>query len=153
MLAGEADFIAKAKVWTRRAGGNLISFYPYILAARQGLEDNLPGIAGAVDYARKLGPLLADLPGVHANPATPQAAMFHLHVNVAGSRLIRAIDDYAEQHDVIVLPKPRATDECGNAVCEISVGRSTMSHPPRFWLAHLRRCLTSCMSDQVSLAP
>lgn len=141
VLAGETDFITEAKIWSRRAGGNLISFYPYILAAEQGFEDNLSSISDAVGYARELGPMLAGLPGVRANPATPQTGMFHLHVEIARDRLIQAVDEYAAEHDVIVLPKPRGVDEQGNSICEISVGRSTMQHPPGFWLAHLRAAL------------
>lgn len=143
VLAGETDFIAEAKVWSRRAGGNLVSFYPYILAAEQGLEDNLAGISDAVDYARNLGPMLASLPGVRVNPATPQSAMFHLHIELDRDTLIQAVADYTEQHDMVVLPKPRAIDESGNSICEISVGRSTMEHPPGFWLEHLRATLTN----------
>ncbi|MEX2499866.1 MAG: beta-eliminating lyase-related protein [Wenzhouxiangellaceae bacterium] len=142
VLAGETEFIAEAKVWSRRAGGNLISFYPYILAAEQGLEDNLASIADAVAYARELGPMLGSLPGVRTNPATPQTAMFHLHIDLARDRLTQAVADYAAANDVIVLPKPRATDEQGHSVCEISVGRSTMEHPPAFWLAHMRAALS-----------
>jgi len=141
VLAGEKDFIAEAKIWSRRAGGNLISFYPYILAAEQGFEDNLSSISDAVGYARELGPMLASLAGLRVNPATPQTAMFHLHIDVARERLIQAIDEYAAEHDVIVLPKPRAVDEQGNSICEISVGRSTMEHPPGFWFMHLRAVL------------
>ncbi|RUO52769.1 threonine aldolase [Pseudidiomarina halophila] len=141
VLAGEADFIAQAKLWSRRAGGNLISFYPYILAAEQGLEDNLESISEAVAYARKLGPMLASVPGVRVNPATPQAAMFHLHIEADKEFLTQLISAYAEQHDVIVLAKPRAVDQEGNSICEISVGRSTMEQPPEFWLAHLRRLI------------
>ena len=141
VLAGETDFIAQAKIWARRAGGNLPSLFPYILAAEQGLEDNLAGIAEAVDYARTLGSMLAGLPGVQVNPAMPQAAMFHLHIAIPREALTQAIADYAEQHDVIVLPKPRAVDELGSSICEISVGRSTMAHSPEFWLAHLGAAL------------
>lgn len=143
VLAGETDFIAEAKIWSRRAGGNLISFYPYILAAEQGLADNLCSISDAVGYARELGPMLASLPGVRANPATPQTAMFHLHIEIPRDRLIQAADEYAAEHDVIVLPKPRAIDAQGNSICEISVGRSTMEHPPGFWLTHLRAALAA----------
>lgn len=138
VLAGETDFIAEAKLWNRRAGGNLISFYPYILAAEQGLEDNLESISEAVAYARKLGPMLASIPGVSVNPPTPQAAMFHLHIDADKAHLNQLISAYAEQHDVIVLAKPRAIDQQGNSICEISVGRSTMEYPPEFWLEHLR---------------
>ena len=147
MLAGETDFIAEAKVWARRAGGNLPSMYPYILAAEQGLEDNLTSISETVDYARTLGPMLAKIPGVQVNPATPQSAMFHLHIALPRDALVQAIADYAQQHDVIVLPKPRALDDQDSSICEISVGRSTMAHPPEFWLAHLGAVLGTSLGS------
>ena len=141
ILAGEPDFIDEARIWNRRAGGNLISWYPYILAAEQGFEDNLASIADAVDYAKELGPMLGALPCVQVNPGVPQSAMFHLHIDVDRDALIRAIDGYAEEHDVIVLPKPRAVDEDGRSICEISVGRSTMEHSPDFWREQLDAAL------------
>lgn len=153
VLAGESDFIAEAKVWSRRAGGNLPSFYPYILAAQQGLEDNLASIDDAVDYARKLGPMLASLPGVRVNPATPQSAMFHLHIERDRETLIQAVADYTERHDVVTLPKPRAIDENGNSICEISVGRKTMEYPAEFWLGHLRAVLANCGSTETNKTP
>ncbi|WP_301898489.1 threonine aldolase family protein [Pseudidiomarina terrestris] len=143
VLAGEDDFIAQAKIWSRRAGGNLISFYPYILAAEQGLEENLASITDAVLYAQQLGPLLATVCGVQVNPPQPQAAMFHLHIERDANELANVIADYAEQHEIITLPKPRGIDSEGRAICEISVGRSTMAHPPEFWRKHLAACLTA----------
>lgn len=150
VLAGETDFIAEAKIWSRRAGGNLVSFFPYILAAEQGLADNLAGISKAVGYARELGPMLASLPGVRVNPETPQTAMFHLHIERERDALIQAVDDYAAEHDVIVLPKPRAVDGQGNSICEISVGRSTMEHSPGFWLKHLRAALAAAAHGEAN---
>jgi len=141
VLAGETEFIDQARIWNRRAGGNLISFYPYILAAEQGFDDNLSSIDAAVTYAGKLGPLLATLPGIRVNPEPPQAAMFHLHIDIDRERLVEATADYAREHDVVVLPNPRAVDKDGHSVCEISVGRSTMAHPPEFWRHHLAAAL------------
>jgi threonine aldolase len=146
VLAGEEDFIAKARIWNRRAGGNLISFYPYILAAERGFDDNLASIDQAVAYARELGLLLATLPGVRVNPEPPQAAMFHLHIDADRDRVEHAIDRYKKDHDVIVLPPPRAIDTQGHSICEISVGRSTMEHPPEFWLQHLGAALNRAIS-------
>lgn len=140
-LAGEPDFIEQARVWNRRAGGNLHSFYPYILAAERGLDDNLASVDQAVPYARSLGLLLATISGVEVNPDPPQAAMFHLHIPIDREALDRIIDDYAHRHNVIVLPPPRAIDRQGRSICEISVGRSTMAHPPTFWRRHLDQAL------------
>jgi threonine aldolase len=141
VLAGESDFIERARIWNRRAGGNLIALFPYVLAAERGLDDSLASIDEAVRYARDLGPLLATIPGVQVNPDPPQAAMFHLHIPIDRDTVARAIDRYRRKHDVIVLPPPRATDRHGNSICEISVGRSTMAHPPGFWRRHLEAAL------------
>ncbi|MEN1727639.1 MAG: beta-eliminating lyase-related protein, partial [Pseudomonadota bacterium] len=143
VLAGETDFIEEARIWNRRAGGNLYSFYPFILSAERGLDDNLASIEEAVPYARTLGSLFARIPGVQVNPDPPQAAMFHLHIQFGEDELAQIIDDYRRDHDVIVLPAPRGNDQQGNSVCEISVGRSTMKHPPEFWREHLVAALAS----------
>jgi len=145
VLAGEPDFIDQARVWNRRAGGNLYSFYPYLLAAERGLDDNLASIDEAVPYARALGPLLATIPGVRCNPDPPQAAMFHLHIQIERDTLNRIINAYTREHDVIVLPPPRAIDPDGHSICEISVGRSTLAHPPEFWRQHLHAALSGFM--------
>ncbi len=141
VLAGDADFISEARIWNRRAGGNLISVYPYILAAEQGLADNLASIDEAVTYARRLGPLLDGVAGAQVNPPIPQTAMFHLHIDQDADTLIQAVTGYARQHGIVVLPMPRGI-EAGRSVCEISVGRRTMEHPPEFWQRHLRDSLT-----------
>lgn len=140
ILAGTEAFISEAKRWSRRAGGNLISMYPYILAAEKGLEDNLAAINNAVHYARELGQLLDSIDGVRVNPKQPQAAMFHLHIDREEETLIHAITDYANTTGVVVLPLPRAhiNNEC---ICEISVGRRTMQQAPEFWREHLSACL------------
>lgn len=140
VLAGREAFITEAKRWSRRAGGNLISMYPYILAAEKGLEDNLAAIDKAVQYAKELGSLLGSIDGVTVNPQEPQAAMFHLHIDRDEEALIQAITDYANATGVVVLPLPRAriNHQC---MCEISVGRRTMQQPPAFWQNHLSACL------------
>lgn len=140
VLAGEEDFIAEARIWNRRAGGNLIALYPYILAAEQGLEENLASVTEVAQYAQELAPLLANIQGVTVNPAKPQAAMFHLHIAREQPALIQAVTRYAEQHGVVVLSLPRAYEN-GVSICEISLGRNALMHPPEFWAHHLQACL------------
>ncbi|MGX5913727.1 threonine aldolase family protein [Aliidiomarina sp. Khilg15.8] len=140
VLLGETDFIAQARVWARRAGGNLFSLYPYLLAAEQGMEDNLSSMEPAVAYARELGLALAQLPGVRVNPDPPQVAMFHLHIDGPVEPLVERVCAHAEQTSTLALPLPRAEKE-GVAVFEISVGRRTMQHSTDFWVEQLRACL------------
>lgn len=142
VLLGEADFIAQARVWARRAGGNLFAMYPYILAAEQGMEDNLDSMEPAVAYARELGLALNLLPGVSVNPDPPQVAMFHLHIEGASDELVEKTCHYAEQTGTLVLPLPRA-EQRGVTVFEITVGRRTMQQPVDFWVQHVQACLRS----------
>ncbi|RUO42032.1 threonine aldolase [Pseudidiomarina aestuarii] len=142
ILAGEEDFIAAARVWNRRAGGNLISMYPYVLAAQHGLAENLESVTEAARYAKQLAPLFAMIEGVTVNPTTPQAAMFHLHIARDQNELIEAVTQYAEQHGIVVLSLPRVYDK-GISICEISLGRSALQHSPEFWAQHLQACLSA----------
>lgn len=140
ILAGPEDFIAEARIWARRAGGNLISWYPYVLAAELGLEENLAAVDEAVSYAQKLGLMLGTIEGVTVQPEVPQAAMFHLHIEGDADTLVHRITSYAELESVVVLPLPRGTVG-QSSIFEISIGRRTMAKPPEFWLAHLAKCL------------
>lgn len=140
ILAGSEGFIEQAKIWARRAGGNIITQYPQVLSARHGLKENLPIMPEAVNYARALGEALNTLDGVRVNPETPQVAMFHLHFALKANELSEKITDYASNTGVVLLPLPRAemNDE---AICEISIGRNAMSQPQSFWLRHFKAFL------------
>ncbi len=140
VLAGATEFVAQARVWSRRAGGNLISMYPYVFAAEQGLEENLSVMPEVARYAQELAPLLAAIPGVQVNPTQPQAGMFHLHIEADEDTLIKAVTRYAEEHGVVVLPLPRAQYN-GRCVCEIPLGRNALQHSADFWQHHLAACL------------
>lgn len=140
ILAGSEAFIEQAKIWARRAGGNIITQYPQVLSARYGLRENLPIMPEAVNYARALGETLNELDGVRVNPEVPQTAMFHLHFALAASELSEKITDFANNTGVILLPLPRAEIN-GEAICEISIGRNAMSQPQSFWLRHFKAFL------------
>ncbi|MEX1221688.1 MAG: beta-eliminating lyase-related protein [Idiomarina sp.] len=140
LLLGSHNFIAEARVWVRRAGGNLINLYPYILAAQQGLAENRAAVSDAVSYAAELSRLLQTIDGVRVNPAPAQTAMFHLHIACDPEQLLQAVIGYANQHQVIILPEPRAVED-NYSVCEITIGRNAMQQQARFWHEHMRNCL------------
>jgi threonine aldolase len=137
VLAGSEAFIEQAKVWARRAGGNVITQYPQIISARRGLRENLPLMEDAVSYSRALGDALNELNGIRVNPEKPQTAMFHLHFAINAEDLSRKIIDYVSNTGVVILPLPRA-EISGEAICEIPIGRNAMSQPHSFWLRHFK---------------
>src|SRR5262249_62243934 len=59
-LLGDEATVAHARVWTRRLGGNLVSQYPMLLAARAGLRDRLPRVPDYCARARRVAALLVD---------------------------------------------------------------------------------------------
>lgn len=142
LLAADKRFIEDAKPWARRAGGNLISVYPEVLAARKGFRENLPLMHDAVSYARELGAALSQYDGLTVTPNPPQAAMFHLRFALAPEVLAAAITEYVEQHGVILLPLPRSGDS-EHAVCEIPIGRNALSQPQDVWLRHFKQFLAA----------
>jgi threonine aldolase len=78
VLAGDADFIAEARVWQHRHGGRLVSLYPFVLAAQRGFEERLPRMAGYRERARAIAARLAEIGGVHVNPNPPHTNTFHV---------------------------------------------------------------------------
>lgn len=143
VLAGSEAFIEQARVWARRAGGNIITQYPQVLSARYSLRENLPVIPDAVGYAKALGEALNRFEGLRVNPQVPQTAMFHLHFPLPAGQLAEKINEYTANAGVVILPLPRAELD-GKAICEISIGRNAMSRPQNFWLQHFKRFLETC---------
>ncbi|MCK7459878.1 threonine aldolase family protein [Idiomarina aminovorans] len=140
VLAGSEAFIEQAKIWARRAGGNIITQYPQILSAHYGLRENLPVLPDAVHYAKTLGKALNDLDDIRVNPETPQVAMFHLHFKLTAEQLSAKVTNYIGNTGVVILPLPRAEKD-GEAICEISIGRNAMSKPQSYWLRHFKAFL------------
>lgn len=138
-LLGEKVFIEDAKIWARRAGGNPVTQYPEVLAARRGIANYLPKMPQYAKYTEQLARALGTLT-VSLTPKVPQASMFHIQFDCSPLILTQRIVDYAQLHNVIPLPLPRPNPD-GTCFCEISVGESTISHPPEFWLTHIQKVI------------
>lgn len=138
-LLGESQFINQSRVWARRAGGNPITQYPEVIAARRGVSHYIDQMPSYVEYTLILCDLLQSLP-LQILPEKPQASMFHLTFAMSPETLASKVVRYAEQTGIVVLPLPRAGDE-KHAICEISIGDRALLHPPEYWAEHLHRCL------------
>lgn len=77
-LAGSADFIAQARAWRHRYGGNVFQQWPAALAALAGLRSQLPKLESYVAHARAVAVALADLPGARVHPFPPHTHQFQL---------------------------------------------------------------------------
>ena len=139
-LLGSASLIDDARVWARRAGGNPITLYPEVLAARAGMHSYLPRMSAFRAYTASLCDALQSAP-VTLLPAKPEAAMFHVRIEMSAETLTQKIITYAERHGVVALPLPRSGD-ASHCICEVSIGDQACTHPPEFWVAHIKACLS-----------
>lgn len=136
VLAGPADFVKEAKVWIRRAGGNLYSLFPYVLAAKAGMQRNLAALPEAVADAAWLAARLNEFDGWQTLPERPPTNLFHLSLPGEPESLVTRACQWSEEHGVFVLPLPRAVEE-GTSIVEFSIGQALRSAPRDQWLRWL----------------
>jgi threonine aldolase len=125
-LAGPEDFIAEARVWQRRHGGNLVTQVPFVLSARAGLRDRLPRVEAYVARARALARTLAAIPGVRVLPDPPPTNMMHVVLPGDRDSLLDASARIAQDERVSLFTFLRASEVPGVAVAEIAVGEGAM---------------------------
>ena len=95
ILAGPADFIAEARIWLRRHGGNLFTMAPNAIAAKIGMDRHLPKIPLYVSKATEVAQILSELPGVVVEPKVPPTNMMHLYFQAPVDRLLDAAGQIA----------------------------------------------------------
>lgn len=81
VLAGPASFIATAKVWQRRYGGNLFTLSPYVLSARLTFHKNLEKMPLFVSKAQEIAEIFSDHPKMRVHPNPPQTNFFLLYID------------------------------------------------------------------------
>ncbi len=77
-VAGPADFVAQARAWRHRYGGNVAQHWPAALAALAGLDTELPRLDSYVAHAAVVAGALAGLPGARVTPSPPHTHQFQL---------------------------------------------------------------------------
>ncbi|GHJ44677.1 threonine aldolase [Catellatospora sp. TT07R-123] len=97
VVAGPADFVAQARAWRHRYGGNLFQQWPSALTALAGLDRELPRLPGYVAHAKVVAAALAQLPGAVVHPAVPHTHQFQLWLPGPADRLNEAVIALAEQ--------------------------------------------------------
>lgn len=132
VLAGSVDFIDQAKMLIRRAGGNLYSLFPYVLAARAGMQRNLATLPDAVADAAWLAERFNDIQGLKTLPHLPPTNLFHLYMKGDPQSLITRACQWSEQHKVFLLPVPRAIAD-DYSVIEFSIEQALRSAPRDQW--------------------
>jgi threonine aldolase len=99
-LAGPADFIATAKAWRHRHGGQIFSQWPAVLTAMAGLDRELPRLPEYVAHAQVVAKALAALPGATVFPNPPHTHQFQLWLPYPKAVLDLATVELAEQEGI-----------------------------------------------------
>ncbi|HEX9056756.1 MAG TPA: beta-eliminating lyase-related protein, partial [Ktedonobacterales bacterium] len=122
LLCGPEDFIAEARVWQRRHGGNLVSLYPLVLSARRGLRERLDRFPRYRRRAVSVARALSAIPGIAITPDPPQTNMMHVYLRGDPHHLLDAALDIARTERVALFAALRPTDVPGWSMFELSLG-------------------------------
>ena len=122
LLVGETAFIANAKLWLRRMGGNLYQQTPLVASSMMRFEHRLSLLDACHQRAVELAEGLSALPGVRVNPARPQTNMLHVHLDAPAEALNDARDALAEAEKCWLFGAARPSEVPGWSCFELTVG-------------------------------
>lgn len=100
MLLGSAEFIARARVWMQRQGGNVIHRSPYVISAAMQFEQRLAAMPAYLARARQVADLLKQFPRMQLNPTAPQCNLFHVYFPVSVARAIELRNQIASEQGI-----------------------------------------------------
>jgi len=127
LLAGSENFVAQARIWLRRMGGNLYQQTAMVASAMMRFDERLATMDACHRRAVQVAEVLAALPGVRVNPRRPQANMFHLHVEAPAEALNAARDAIAEEERAWLFGAARPMDVQGFSAIELTVGDNLLA--------------------------
>lgn len=126
ILAGDAEFVATAKIWQRRHGGNLVKLYPYVLAARDAMKRRLHKMPLYHAKAVEIAEALSSIPGITVTPKIPQANMMRLDFAATPAALEGAFLKIAIDQKTGVFQKLMPQPGLNGCFSELTVGDATM---------------------------
>ena len=126
-LAGPAEYIAEARLWQRRHGGNLVQLYPFVLSARANLRLRLPQFAAYAERARGVARALCSVPGIAIKPDPPQTNMMHVYLRGEAESLLDASAAIARAERVLLFSHLFPTGVPGVAAFELALGDAAVA--------------------------
>lgn len=121
-LAGTADFIAEARPWQRRHGGNLVRLYPFVLSARMNLRKRLPLFPTYHQRALAVARVLSEIPGIAVSPNPPHAHMMRVFLRGDAEPLLAAAAEIARSERILLFRNLAPADVPGTYVFELAMG-------------------------------
>jgi threonine aldolase len=129
VLAGPQAFIAEARVWQRRHGGNLVQMYPYVVAARLGLRQHLERMDAYVAKAQSIAAAItaAQFRQMAIIPNPPQTNMMHVYLRGDKEAMVNAAVDVSRTSGIFAVPRLQPTILPDQCVFEWTVGDATLA--------------------------
>ncbi|WP_199553217.1 low specificity L-threonine aldolase [Streptomyces sp. N35] len=127
VLAGPRSFVAEAKAWRHRYGGQIFQQYPTVLSALIGLEDELPRLPSYVAHARVVAEALregfaqAGVPFFRVHPGVPHTHQFQVWLPYEASALDEASVRMAEETGTALFRRWFTEGPPGLSVTEVTV--------------------------------
>jgi threonine aldolase len=129
-LLGSREFVAEARAWKHRYGGNAFQQWPQAMTAMLGLETILPRLGAHVAYAREVAAVLGKLPGARIHPDPPHTHQFQLWLPYPAEALNEAALTLAERDKVWFAYGWSDRPPTGLAMVEITVAEPALSFTP-----------------------
>lgn len=126
ILAGPADFIAEARIWQRRHGGNLVHLYPYVLSAKQGMATHLERMGAYHEKAKSIARILSAFSQISIVPNPPQTNMMHVFLQGDREQLTEAAFEIARETKTLLFTGLVPTIIPNISKFELSVGDATL---------------------------
>jgi threonine aldolase len=100
MLLGNASFVAQAKVWMQRQGGNVYRRSPYVVSAAMQFEKRMAEMPAYFQRTLWLYELLKAYPQLVPNPTAPLSNMLHVYVPVSSDRATNIRNHIAKEYGI-----------------------------------------------------
>jgi threonine aldolase len=126
MLAGDADFVAQARLWQHRHGGRLVTIAPLALSAERGFATNLSKMPAYRESALAVAERLLRIEGVSVVPNPPQTNTFHVFLRGGKDDLEREALAYARDHWTFIFGRLAPTVDPGVQKWEFVAGDATL---------------------------
>ena len=129
MLLGSAGFIAQAKVWMHRQGGNVYRRSPYVVSAAMQLEKRMAEMPAYFERTVWLYALLKSYPQFVPNPSAPHSNMLHVYLPVSSDRATDIRNHIAKEHGIWLFGRAVNTALPGQCMFEWYVGDLLLQMP------------------------
>lgn len=154
MLLGRSKFIAEARIWLRRFGGNLYTLLPYAVSAWKGFRAHAASFEARRDRMRavvaKLTAATAELrdpktgrPLLRFDPAVPEVSLQHVYIHADPSLVSAARDAAAVRTGITCFTRARPAKfgAAGQTCFEFNMGPANGAVYDEVWVRGWRELL------------